>query len=54
MIDTKLTQRELHALELSISIAFDGALRPRAASQAQMVRDDAKAALAKLKASRHE
>ena len=44
-----ITPREIQALELSIGIAFDGKLRPKNKSQNDMVRDDAKAALAKLK-----
>lgn len=46
----KLTPRQIQALELTIAIAWEGRLRPKSASQAEMVRDDAKAVLAALKA----
>ena len=52
MSDNAISARELSALTLAVAIAFDGALKPRSASQAQMIRDDAKAAIAKLRAAK--
>ena len=48
-MSTPSLSRQISAIEAAIAIAFDGRLKPRSASQAAMLRDDALAALATLR-----